>query len=1294
MKVFISSTYRDLKEDRWSLLISLKKAGFDAWGMEFFAAEPETPKEVCLREVRTSDLMILVIGDSYGSLDSESGKSFTHLEYEEAKRNGIDVLAFIKYSIDGTSKDRNLVAFCEQVKTEQCPDYFSDPIGLRDVVWPSFFKYIKSKGKIVGKISVFQNFADFFERFLDEEYFFNHCHTLVGRDSELATLRDFVRTPSKRIAIVKGPGGVGKSKLLYEFFNFCEQEGVAWDVRFLSAQTEFQLENLAELPTNPVCIVIEDAHKRDDLDKIVDAATRSQYRSRTKLIISTRPSGVDSIKQLLASCDPQEEEWLDVNPLDTRTHALQLSQSVLGPQYKANAEKLVHASDGNALVITIGGSLIRKGQIEVALLESEDFRDRALEKLLEDSIKALDEKYNLDSRGFLATIAGIGPIDITLKEIQESLSEDFGIDRMLLSQLIDDLGTRGLVLQRGRKLRVCPDVLSDHLLLSRSFDRQRRPTSLIDHLVKTYGTIHFSNILRNTAEVEYSIHLKGQEPSLLDNVWRDIWDFLHSANYQEISDLLERIKPMAVFKPGQTLEIVKWLLKPNNLVNDKRQGPLQDYVNAETVLKKLPGILKRIAWNPDYTTEVCEILWELANGSLKNVNPNPYPEHPFRVFTELARLDNHNYFSIVQGSLEAVERIIGQGKHRSTHYKIQQILEGTLSQEVEEHTLHQRAVTFSFARVFCLEPRTKIREVRDRAISLLEILSKDNDPAVILRTADSLIDMLYVQGRGFTEDARDEELDFLTGESERALAILERILSEKRSVVANHVILDKLRSQETRFIPTIRNQVEVVSEKYFEDDLEYKVQYYMSHDWAEYVLGEEYDVTEKRFQEYQESTASELWKACDYHPERFVGYLSRIVEDLGRIGIGCEARMFQDACARREADKIPKVIDLLLQFDDLYLAFSIAYWFPHISPKLKYSTAMTILKTGKSQHKRGLASASYSFKDMPREEMIEIVKNLMGDPEKEVRTTIIPSLGRIHRDCGQPDEIKDIICNCDVDGDALLLNGLFNCVNERYGLDPDTLTSEQIDNLMKQIEYVNVLDSNHYRIGEFLAYMKSKSPKKVVEMLLRRVQKKVELQEDRTKKREFQPFPHLGYRYPLPIDVSGHPEFKDCVDLIVTAVERDDWQYYFWCPIIFRWLDPNFSSTSKEYLRGLLAKADAHRVRAIGCLMKSYESEIVFAEVDFVKNLLTKASDISAECYKNVQSQLASIVFSGARMVSPPGQPDAHFVSIAERCKAILTGNDVPTVVANFYRGIQAEAEEENRRKLERDRIEQEEEEI
>src|SRR5690606_21854743 len=55
------------------------------------------PLEKCLGYVRRSEFMILLVGDTYGSLAPGFDKSFTHLEYEEATREGAStrVLVFM-----------------------------------------------------------------------------------------------------------------------------------------------------------------------------------------------------------------------------------------------------------------------------------------------------------------------------------------------------------------------------------------------------------------------------------------------------------------------------------------------------------------------------------------------------------------------------------------------------------------------------------------------------------------------------------------------------------------------------------------------------------------------------------------------------------------------------------------------------------------------------------------------------------------------------------------------------------------------------------------------------------------------------------------------------------------------------------------------------------------------------------------------------------------------------------------------------------------------------------------------
>jgi hypothetical protein len=69
------------------------RAAFDA--MELFGSEPDKPLDTCLEKVRQSKVLVLIIAFRYGYVDEHTGKSYTQLEYEEARRCGIPVYAYI-----------------------------------------------------------------------------------------------------------------------------------------------------------------------------------------------------------------------------------------------------------------------------------------------------------------------------------------------------------------------------------------------------------------------------------------------------------------------------------------------------------------------------------------------------------------------------------------------------------------------------------------------------------------------------------------------------------------------------------------------------------------------------------------------------------------------------------------------------------------------------------------------------------------------------------------------------------------------------------------------------------------------------------------------------------------------------------------------------------------------------------------------------------------------------------------------------------------------------------------------
>jgi hypothetical protein len=97
MKIFLSSTFLDLVEDREAVLNALRKKRASTLAMEDFLATPTTPSDTALENLRNSDVMILMIGFKAGSLLSDgSGRTYTWAEYDELLRLGRDALVFVK----------------------------------------------------------------------------------------------------------------------------------------------------------------------------------------------------------------------------------------------------------------------------------------------------------------------------------------------------------------------------------------------------------------------------------------------------------------------------------------------------------------------------------------------------------------------------------------------------------------------------------------------------------------------------------------------------------------------------------------------------------------------------------------------------------------------------------------------------------------------------------------------------------------------------------------------------------------------------------------------------------------------------------------------------------------------------------------------------------------------------------------------------------------------------------------------------------------------------------------------
>ncbi|HKR66926.1 MAG TPA: DUF4062 domain-containing protein, partial [Thermoanaerobaculia bacterium] len=116
----MSSTYEDLIEERRALMENLITNDYIPAGMESFPAAPNPPWTLIERMMDSTDYYVLVIGKSYGSIDAETGISFTHREYREAKRRGnMPILAFLIESNSGPAVEDSLAAFRREVQSDE-----------------------------------------------------------------------------------------------------------------------------------------------------------------------------------------------------------------------------------------------------------------------------------------------------------------------------------------------------------------------------------------------------------------------------------------------------------------------------------------------------------------------------------------------------------------------------------------------------------------------------------------------------------------------------------------------------------------------------------------------------------------------------------------------------------------------------------------------------------------------------------------------------------------------------------------------------------------------------------------------------------------------------------------------------------------------------------------------------------------------------------------------------------------------------------------------------------------------
>ena len=154
-QVFVSSTYKDLTEERKEVIQALLELDCIPVGMELFPAADDDQWTLIKRLIEDCDYYVLIVGGRYGSLNSD-GISYTQMEYEYAILQNIPTIAFLHKNPEKIEVGKSelqqeqiekLQKFKAKVQEKMCR-YWETPSELGSQVSRSLIKLIRDKPRV------------------------------------------------------------------------------------------------------------------------------------------------------------------------------------------------------------------------------------------------------------------------------------------------------------------------------------------------------------------------------------------------------------------------------------------------------------------------------------------------------------------------------------------------------------------------------------------------------------------------------------------------------------------------------------------------------------------------------------------------------------------------------------------------------------------------------------------------------------------------------------------------------------------------------------------------------------------------------------------------------------------------------------------------------------------------------------------------------------------------------------------------------------------------------------------
>ena len=145
-QVFISATYKDMTDERREAVDTIRRTHNIPVDMEQFPSGNRRSWDIIKQWIDESDIYLLILGGRYGTVNPDTGKSYTHMEFEYAIQTKKPMILcvitqeYLDEKVERQGKSvkeidnlRKYYEFLELVRENECDFYSSLETLGRDI---------------------------------------------------------------------------------------------------------------------------------------------------------------------------------------------------------------------------------------------------------------------------------------------------------------------------------------------------------------------------------------------------------------------------------------------------------------------------------------------------------------------------------------------------------------------------------------------------------------------------------------------------------------------------------------------------------------------------------------------------------------------------------------------------------------------------------------------------------------------------------------------------------------------------------------------------------------------------------------------------------------------------------------------------------------------------------------------------------------------------------------------------------------------------------------------------------